>query len=146
MEKSLDRRAPAIDANLSRSKPAAGFSPKPQPSQRVPAPSKQQEARQQPAEPAGGGRSATDSSVLKLSGGGGGGDGAETKTGSQAHPQGPARCPNILIKGNISARGDKIYHLPGSRSYVATQIDTRQGERYFCSEAEAQAAGWRAAK
>src|SRR5512143_3038749 len=53
-----------------------------------------------------------------------------------------ARC---AIKGNINQRGERIYHLPGSESYAATVIDERQGERWFCSEAEAQAAGWRAA-
>ncbi|MGB3407826.1 MAG: thermonuclease family protein [Jannaschia sp.] len=48
-------------------------------------------------------------------------------------------CP---IKGNISESG-RIYHLPGSRSYDATRIDTSRGERWFCSEGEARAAGWR---
>ncbi len=46
------------------------------------------------------------------------------------------------IKGNISNNG-KIYHLPGSRSYASTRIDESKGERWFCSEQEAQAAGWR---
>lgn len=47
------------------------------------------------------------------------------------------------IKGNISASG-RIYHVPGSDSYDDTSIDTRRGERWFCTEAEARAAGWRA--
>ncbi|HRO14316.1 MAG TPA: thermonuclease family protein [Paracoccus sp. (in: a-proteobacteria)] len=47
------------------------------------------------------------------------------------------------IKGNISARGH-IYHLPGSRSYDRTGIDADKGERWFCSEEQALAAGWRA--
>ncbi|SIS67617.1 thermonuclease family protein [Phaeovulum vinaykumarii] len=46
------------------------------------------------------------------------------------------------IKGNISARG-RIYHLPGTRAYAATRIDTARGERWFCSERAARAAGWR---
>ncbi|MCJ2095500.1 thermonuclease family protein [Methylobacterium sp. J-072] len=50
------------------------------------------------------------------------------------------------IKGNISRKGDKIYHLPGTRDYDHTVIDTRSGERMFCSEDEAKAAGWRAAR
>lgn len=49
------------------------------------------------------------------------------------------------IKGNINQRGDRIYHLPGSDSYDSTVINERNGERWFCSEAEARAAGWRAA-
>ena len=49
------------------------------------------------------------------------------------------------IKGNINSKGDKIYHVPGGMSsYGATKIDESKGERWFCSEEEAQAAGWRA--
>ena len=33
------------------------------------------------------------------------------------------------IKGNINSKGDRIYHVPGSRSYGATRIDTSKGER-----------------
>ena len=47
------------------------------------------------------------------------------------------------IKGNISGSG-KIYHVPGSDSYERTKIDESKGERWFCTEAEARAAGWRA--
>ena len=48
------------------------------------------------------------------------------------------------IKGNLSARG-RIYHSPGEPGYAATRIDTRRGERWFCTAAEARSAGWRAA-
>lgn len=48
------------------------------------------------------------------------------------------------IKGNINSKGVKIYHAPGSSSYGVTQIDESMGERWFCSEAEAKAEGWRA--
>ena len=51
---------------------------------------------------------------------------------------------NCQIKGNINSKGDRIYHVPDSRSYGATRINTSRGERWFCSEAEARAAGWRA--
>jgi hypothetical protein len=47
------------------------------------------------------------------------------------------------IKGNINARGERIYHVPGGRWYAATRIDRLRGERWFCSEEEARAAGWR---
>ncbi|GJE41420.1 thermonuclease family protein [Methylobacterium soli] len=50
---------------------------------------------------------------------------------------------NCQIKGNISRSGDKVYHLPGSRDYTRTTIDEAAGERMFCSEDEAKAAGWR---
>lgn len=49
------------------------------------------------------------------------------------------------IKGNINASGERIYHVPGQRFYDVTRIDTSRGQRWFCSEAEAQAAGWRRA-
>lgn len=50
-------------------------------------------------------------------------------------------CP---IKGNINRDGERIYHTPLSAMYNRVNIDERQGERWFCDEAEAQAAGWRA--
>lgn len=52
---------------------------------------------------------------------------------------------SCLIKGNINASGEKIYHLPGCGFYSKTQIDKKRGERWFCSESEAQTAGWRKA-
>jgi hypothetical protein len=53
--------------------------------------------------------------------------------------------PACNIKGNISGNG-RIYHRPGNRDYERTVINEAQGERWFCSEAEARAAGWRAAR
>lgn len=51
------------------------------------------------------------------------------------------------IKGNISIdSGERIYHVPGQKYYAATRISPKYGERWFCSEAEAQAAGWRRAR
>lgn len=52
---------------------------------------------------------------------------------------------SCVIKGNISASGEKIYHLPECGSYAKTRIDESHGEQWFCSEEEAQAAGWRRA-
>lgn len=55
--------------------------------------------------------------------------------------------PGCTIKGNISEiGGEKIYHVSGQAFYVATRIDPIAGERWFCSEAEARAAGWRRAR
>lgn len=51
-----------------------------------------------------------------------------------------------LIKGNIGSDSVKIYHLPECSYYKQTVIDESQGEKWFCSEAEAIAAGWRKAK
>lgn len=50
------------------------------------------------------------------------------------------------IKGNISAKGERIYHRPGQEHYDRTRINTAQGERWFCSAAEAERSGWRAAQ
>ena len=54
--------------------------------------------------------------------------------------RGQQRCD---IKGNINARGERIYHVPGGRWYARTRIDRSKGERWFCSEKEAGDAGWR---
>ena len=51
-----------------------------------------------------------------------------------------------LIKGNLSSKGERIYHPPGCRYYNSTNIDPKRGERWFCSEQEAVAAGWRRTK
>ncbi|MHA6262766.1 thermonuclease family protein [Arenibacterium sp. CAU 1754] len=59
----------------------------------------------------------------------------------------PAQRPpdSCVIKGNISSRDERIYHLPGQENYARTRISPRKGERWFCTEAEARAAGWRRA-
>jgi endonuclease YncB( thermonuclease family) len=56
-----------------------------------------------------------------------------------ANDNAPDQC---RIKGNISRSGERIYHLPDGRWYDRTKISTAKGERWFCSEAEATAAGW----
>lgn len=50
------------------------------------------------------------------------------------------------IKGNISAKNVRIFHVPGQEHYDRTRISTHKGERWFCSEAEAREAGWRKAR
>lgn len=51
------------------------------------------------------------------------------------------------IKGNISLNtGEKIYHVPGQMYYEQTQISEEYGERWFCTEEEAKASGWRKSK
>jgi hypothetical protein len=50
------------------------------------------------------------------------------------------------IKGNISIKSrERIYHVLGQEYYEETKISPQYGERWFCSEAEARAAGWRRA-
>jgi endonuclease YncB( thermonuclease family) len=45
------------------------------------------------------------------------------------------------IKGNINRAGARIYHLPENRDWTRTNAEV-----FFCSEAEARAAGFRAAR
>ncbi|MGB3243085.1 MAG: thermonuclease family protein [Sulfitobacter sp.] len=54
--------------------------------------------------------------------------------------------PDCTIKGNINAKGARIYHMPGQEYYQKTGIRPEQGEHWFCSEAQARASGWRPAK
>lgn len=50
---------------------------------------------------------------------------------------------DCVIKGNINARGERIYHVPDGEFYERTVIDPARGERRFCTERDALAAGWR---
>jgi hypothetical protein len=50
------------------------------------------------------------------------------------------------IKGNINSRGERIYHTPASPWYAETTVNKSRGQRWFCTEAEAVAAGWRSAR
>ncbi len=55
--------------------------------------------------------------------------------------------PSCRIKGNISINSrERIYHVPGQLYYDDTRISHEYGERWFCSEADARAAGWRRAR
>lgn len=72
----------------------------------------------------------------------------EESTSTASAPAAPAKPTaggtDCRIKGNISAKGERIYHVPGSRHYERTVLNEAAGERWFCSESEAIAAGWRA--
>lgn len=46
-----------------------------------------------------------------------------------------------VIKGNIS-HGFRVYYLPFHSIYSRVKVDEASGERWFCSEADAIAAGW----
>lgn len=54
----------------------------------------------------------------------------------------PGECN---IKGDVNASGDRIYHRPGAHTFRPTRVDRSRGETWFCSEAEAEAAGFRPA-
>lgn len=68
----------------------------------------------------------------------------ETPTVKQETPTVVAnnhRCDEPMIKGNINAKDEKIYHVPGGRYYEQTIA-----EALFCTEQEAMDAGFRASK
>nr|USU34549.1 hypothetical protein NG677_01650 [Methylobacterium sp. OTU13CASTA1] len=49
----------------------------------------------------------------------------------------PCEASGCNIEGNISAGGERINHLPGTRDYERTRVNDRAGERMFCSMYEA---------
>ena len=63
---------------------------------------------------------------------------ANLNEAKQAAPNGCA------IKGNVSRSG-QVYHMPWSPWYAKVSMALDKGKRWFCSEAEALAAGWRPA-
>ena len=67
----------------------------------------------------------------------------ETSGTNRAVAEAPQARPSAgcVIKGNRSRRGSWIYHLPGMPYYGQTRA-----EEMFCTEAEAQAAGYRRAQ
>ena len=68
-------------------------------------------------------------------------------------PAGPAEServcdysntPDPVIKGNVAYEsGERIYHVPGGEFYGETVINPAYGEGWFCTELDAQEAGWR---
>lgn len=59
----------------------------------------------------------------------------------KVNPQPPSA--DCTIKGNIDkGTWDHLYHLPTCRHYNQIILDMDMGEQFFCSESEAQAAGF----
>ncbi|MCP1849393.1 MULTISPECIES: thermonuclease family protein [unclassified Bradyrhizobium] len=65
---------------------------------------------------------------------------AHAPTDETPHPS------NCVIKGNLASAPQCIYHLPGGRFYDRLRMQPTSSRRWFCSEAEAQAAGCRKSK
>ncbi len=61
---------------------------------------------------------------------------AVTKGGNRAEPTDP------VIKGYVGRNNEKFYLVPGNRLYKRTNIDEAKGMRWFCTEKEAESAGW----
>ena len=64
---------------------------------------------------------------------------------SSAQSSPPQETQGCIIKGNVNSKKEHIYHFPGCGSYEKTQIHPEEGDQWFCSEVEAQAAGFRKA-
>jgi endonuclease YncB( thermonuclease family) len=54
-----------------------------------------------------------------------------------------APSPDCTIKGNVNRSGECIYHRPTSRWYAKIEMRISKGTRWFCSVADAEAAGCR---
>lgn len=62
-----------------------------------------------------------------------------SKRWEEARRAAPDGCP---IKGQKPSSDKRVYVLPWSSQYERVKVRSARGERWFCSEAEAQAAGW----
>ncbi len=61
-------------------------------------------------------------------------------TWDRAKRRSPEGCP---IKGRILRKRDKVYVVPWAANYRRVRVRRSRGERWFCSESDAIAAGWR---
>jgi endonuclease YncB( thermonuclease family) len=61
-------------------------------------------------------------------------------------PTSAAGAPSseCVIKGNVNRRGERIYFRPGQLDYARIDM-SKPGKRWFCTEQDAEAAGWRPA-
>jgi endonuclease YncB( thermonuclease family) len=59
-------------------------------------------------------------------------------------PASAAQAPSsdCIIKGNVNRKGERIYFRPGQLDYARVDM-SKAGKRWFCTEDEAKAAGWR---
>ena len=68
------------------------------------------------------------------------------RRGSRSDIKTDYKRDECIIEGNISSKGEKIYHTPSERHYTQTKINLEKGEKWFCTESEAQNKGWRKSK
>jgi hypothetical protein len=50
--------------------------------------------------------------------------------------------PSCAIRADIDSSGDRIYYMPVDSRYDETDIKPEEGDRWFCTEVEAQEAGF----
>jgi micrococcal nuclease len=76
------------------------------------------------------------------------------KAADQAHSQKKGlwqecaqdKSAGCQIKGNLDRLDHKYYHLPSFRHYSQTQVNLKNGDQWFCTEKEAQEAGFKKAR
>jgi len=58
---------------------------------------------------------------------------------------GPADSPAEVcdVKGIVTDKGERVYYVPTDDNYDDTTVSPERGERMFCSDDEAQLAGWK---
>jgi hypothetical protein len=66
----------------------------------------------------------------------------KAKAWEEAKRQAPDGCP---IKGQVIGK-ERVYVLPGAPEYQRVRVQTARGDRWFCSEQDAAAAGFKAAQ
>lgn len=54
-------------------------------------------------------------------------------------------CDVPAIKANVT-KDTKLFHVPGGVHYNQVKVEPEKGERLFCTEADAVAAGWTKSK
>lgn len=55
-------------------------------------------------------------------------------------------CGPCVVKGNYDTSGHRFYHLPQFRHYPQVVVNLDDADRWFCSEADAAAAGFTRAR
>jgi len=53
--------------------------------------------------------------------------------------------PTCMVKGKVTKAGDRFYYGPLDEVYDQLSVDPKKGERFFCSDDQARASGWRRA-
>lgn len=58
---------------------------------------------------------------------------------------GPADSPAEVcdVKGIVTEEGHRVYYVPTDKDYDGLTVTAARGERYFCSDDEAELAGWK---
>jgi endonuclease YncB( thermonuclease family) len=79
--------------------------------------------------------------VTPVLGSGASGASPESLLAEEETPPNPA----CQIKGNVNRDGERVFHVPGQHDYGRVNMKSL-AKRWFCSEEEAMAAGWRKAK